>query len=976
MSVSFSFRDVFQKPFMAMSSGSLHVAEDSEEYSTPSVVVVSDLTLLSVPGDASCASVLVSRHIQKHMYTRVGPILIAVNPFAPLKPLPPLPSSLPSSDDDSNDGPATGASGGGLYTPAIAALYATAASADGGATFLPPHVFAVAASAMRALSSAGTGEPQVIIVAGESGAGKTEACRQVMQFVCLRSKTDTSSSSASASSTRPSTPRSKVNVRRTEVLSELLMRSSPLLEGFGNATTRRNRNSSRFGKFMVLSIDRTRFGVHSAQIDTYLLEKWRVARVRAGSDSTYHVFHYLLAGADEEYRRAWHLPPRASASGKPPEDAFRYTRGTASARHGGPEADAAGLAEIRDALAIACVSTEEVTIVTQLIAAILHLGNVAFYEDEDAGCARTIGYTPSSPASPDTSTRQRTATKDGSESQKTDEFAVIADGKSAVEVAAELLGVEADRLATALVTKTVVAGRGGGRGRGSMHQQKLSTSQAEVSRDSLACAMYQRLFSWVVASINRAASTEASSVGAGEASNTAWLARLSILDIYGFEVFPENEFNQLCINYVNEKLQQIFVERTLRAEQEEYAREGIPWEHVDYFDNAGVCELLEGTTPKAPSILALLDEQCAFSSATPDAWVRSLNSGLGSSSFLRMPKGDRATSFTVVHYAGHVSYDASGFIEANRDTLNPDLVEVALESRFPFVCALFADAAEASRSGKRPPSAGSQFRLQVQGLAKTLRASEPHYIRCIKPNAEAAPAPKVDRNMILEQVRHLGIAENTRLRQGGYALRIPYSAFRQRFGVLLSTSTTSSSTKELCRIICMQPRETAPNEAPPPRFIENEGFRMGATKIFIRRAADVQALEAARISRQERLITALQAYQRAKIYRKRFLQKRACAIGIQATMRRLLAQRYAHKRRATIKLLQDYARVKAARVYFLKWRRAIRTMQRHTRFWILRGRCRKHIGLMIRIQVRSRSSSSLFLYYVMCTFRSPIFWRA
>ena len=151
---------------------------------------------------------------------------------------------------------------------------------------------------------------------------------------------------------------------------------------------------------------------------------------------------------------------------------------------------------------------------------------------------------------------------------------------------------------------------------------------------------------------------------------------------------------------------------------------------------------------------------------------------------------------------------------------------------------------------------------------------------------------------------------------------------------------------------------------------------MGATKIFIRRAADVQALEAARISRQERLITALQAYQRAKIYRKRFLQKRACAIGIQATMRRLLAQRYAHKRRATIKLLQDYARVKAARVYFLKWRRAIRTMQRHTRFWILRGRCRKHIGLMIRIQVRSRSSSSLFLYYVMCTFRSPIFWRA
>ena len=900
---------------------------------------VSDLTLLAEVADASVAAVLTARHANGEMYTSVGPILIAVNPFGALQP------ARPPRGHNKEDG---------LYSHAVAMQYATA-SDDGWE--MPPHVFAVAARSMSRLSTAGTGEPQVVIVAGESGAGKTEACRQVMRFVCLRSARTTPLAHGTPprpgrnqQPPPPPSPRSVANAKRTAALSDLLMRSSPLLESFGNATTGRNRNSSRFGKFMTLDIDRARFGVHAAEVTTYLLEKGRVAGHRGGADSNFHIFHYLLAGIEEGYRRTWALPSTA-----PAEDAFRYTRGTASTRHGGAKADAAGLSEVRAALTVACVPSEEVDMVLQLVAAILHLGNVEFAEHESTNTTRAVGFVPahapSSPSAP--SQRQRVASSDESPSERSRA------SPNHVELAAQLFGVTPESLHGALVTKTVIAGRGGGSGRGSMHQQQLSVSQAEVSRDSLACAVYQRLFAWVVATINKAAVATAADI-TDQNKGPALQARMSLLDIYGFEVFATNEFAQLCINYTNEKLQQIFVERTLRAEQEEYAREGIPWEHVDYFDNAGVCELLEGPSPKAPSVYALLDEQCAFASGTADAWVRAMNSGLSSSAFLKVPKGDRAT-FTVVHYAGEVEYDERGFLEANRDTLNPDLVECMLSSRYPFICSLFEDAATVARSGKRPPSAGSQFRVQVQGLAKTLRSSAPHYIRCVKPNAQAAPL-KFDTEMVLEQVRHLGIAENTRLRQGGYAMRMQFDAFRRRFGVLLPAASLADSSgaalQGMCRTICSKPRSPpqAWNGRPPPpaapQLVEADGFRLGATKVFVRRATDVRALESARLARLNALVTALQAFFRSKVDRARFLAMRAGAIRIQATQRRVLAQRLALKRQNSIKLLQDLARVKQHRAYFLAWRRALRTMQRHTRLWLVRGRCRKNLPLMIKIQVR------------------------
>jgi myosin I len=270
---------------------------------------------------------------------------------------------------------------------------------------------------------------------------------------------------------------------------------------------------------------------------------------------------------------------------------------------------------------------------------------------------------------------------------------------------------------------------------------------------------------------------------------------IGVLDIYGFEIFQHNNFEQICINFVNEKLQQIFIELTLKSEQEEYEREQIPWEHIKYFNNKPCVELIE----KRGGILSILDEECTLGHGTDETFLTKLISNCRSNEYFSA-EGRSPSGFTMKHYAGQVNYNTSGWLDKNKDTLYNDLqtlLETACNN--PFIQQLYPP--QEIQSKKRPPTAGSQFKVsfisfsffsttfgspdhfvqnQVTALVETLMSCHPHYIRCIRPNTLKAPK-NVDMVLTMNQVQYLGLAENVRVRRAGFVYRETFAKFYRRF---------------------------------------------------------------------------------------------------------------------------------------------------------------------------------------------------
>ena len=493
---------------------------------------------------------------------------------------------------------------------------------------------------------------------------------------------------------------------------------------------------------------------------------------------------------------------------------------------------------------------EEQKELIEILASVLQIGNVTFGEDE---LGKAVVYE-----------------------------------NEAINAVSKIIGVDIEKFKHSLTHRTIEA-------HGDLITSPLDRDLSFYARDALAKAIYTRLFDWLVSRINQSLQTPAS------LSRAKTNHVLGILDIYGFEVFQTNNFEQLCINFCNEKLQQLFIELTLKQEQEEYLKEGIEWESVTYFNNKVICDLIE---EKHVGIIALMDEECLRpGDATDLTLLEKMNERLASHphyifassrASLMIRKSVGGNEFQLRHYAGDVKYNVDGFLDKNNDLLFRDLKEAMSVSENGIMKVLFPPS-EFLSSKKRPDTAITQFKNSLNKLMDILVSKEPSYIRCIKPNDVQAPNT-FDTELIRHQVKYLGLMENLRVRRAGFAYRRDYEAFLKRYKCLSKETwphwngTPKDGVQALVKSLNYGP----------------EDYRMGNTKIFIRLPKTLFSTEDAFQQQKNYLASVIQARWKGRKQRKLYLKIRASIILYQALVRRHLAKKRLGERRHAVEKIRFF----------------------------------------------------------------------
>ncbi|CCK68285.1 myosin 3 KNAG_0A06240 [Huiozyma naganishii CBS 8797] len=713
-------------------------------------VGVSDLTLLSTISDESINDNLKKRFLNGSIYTYIGHVLISVNPFRDL----------------------------GIYTAAVLESYRGKNRLE-----VPPHVFAIAEAMYYNMKSYNTN--QCVIISGESGAGKTEAAKRIMQYIA-------------AASTSHSESIGKIK--------DMVLATNPLLEAFGCAKTLRNNNSSRHGKYLEIKFN-SQFEPCAGNITNYLLEKQRVVS-QIKNERNFHIFYQFTKGASDAYRQTFGVQ-------KPEQYIYTSASGCTSVDN---MDDVKEFGETLKAMQIIGLSQEEQDQIFRVLSSILWIGNITFAENEEGSAA-------------------------------------VRD-TSVTDFVAYLLQIDAALLTQSLVERTMETNHG--MRRGSIYHVPLNVVQATAVRDALAKAIYNNLFDWIVDRVNV-------SLQAYPGADKS----IGILDIYGFEIFEHNSFEQICINYVNEKLQQIFIQLTLKQEQETYEKEQIEWTPIKYFDNKVVCDLIEAKRP--PGIFAAMNDSVATahadSNAADQAFAQRLNL-FSTNPYFEL----RQNKFVIKHYAGDVTYDINGITDKNKDQLQKDLIELMGTTQNPFIHTIFP--AEIDKdSKKRPPTAGDKIIKSANELVETLSKAEPSYIRTIKPNETKSPTD-YDNHRVLHQVKYLGLQENVRIRRAGFAYRQTFDKFVERFYLLsphcsyAGDYTWQGETLDAVKHILI---DTA---------IPQKEYQLGTTSVFIKTPETLFALEHMRDRYWHNMAARIQRAWR------RFLQRRIdAAIRIQRIIR-------------------------------------------------------------------------------------------
>ncbi|SPQ19096.1 821b4c22-5052-40eb-93df-7bf7ac466141 [Thermothielavioides terrestris] len=679
-----------------------------------------DMAELTHLNEASVVHNLHTRYMSDLIYTYSGLFLVTVNPYA----------SLP------------------IYTNEYINMYKGRSREDN-----KPHIFAMADEAFRNLVE--ENENQSILVTGESGAGKTENTKKVIQYLA-----------AVANSQSPVKARGKQHSN----LSAQILRANPILEAFGNAQTVRNNNSSRFGKFIRIQFNRDG-SIAGAFIDWYLLEKSRVVRINA-QERNYHIFYQLLRGADRRMKQEFFL------DGLDVED-FVYTRDGQESIAG--VLDREEWSSLMEAFTVMGFSDEEQSSILRTIAAVLHLGNLSVVK----------------------------------ESRSTDQARLAPDAEDVAARVCKLLGVPLEPFLRGLLHPRVKAGR--------EWVEKVQTpEQVRFSIDALAKGIYERGFGDLVTRINR----QLDRAGMGLDDTTRFIG---VLDIAGFEIFEHNSFEQLCINYTNEKLQQFFNHQMFVLEQEEYAREQIEWQFIDFGkDLQPTIDLIELSNPIG--IFSCLDEDCVMPKATDKTFTEKLNSLWDKKSQKYRPSR-LGQGFILTHYAAEVEYATEGWLEKNKDPLNDNLTRLLAASTDKHIANLFADCADQDdeTGGMRSRVKKGLFRTvaqrhkeQLSSLMAQLHLTHPHFVRCILPNHAKRPR-QFSGPLVLDQLRCNGVLEGIRIARTGFPNRLPFTEFRQRYEVL-------------CRDM---PKGYLEGQAAAKIMLDKFGldktlYRIGLTKVFFR----------------------------------------------------------------------------------------------------------------------------------------------
>uniref|UniRef100_A0A8D2CJ85 Unconventional myosin-VI n=1 Tax=Sus scrofa TaxID=9823 RepID=A0A8D2CJ85_PIG len=637
---------------------------------------------------------------------------------------------------------------------------------------MPPHVFAIADKAFRDMKVLKLS--QSIIVSGESGAGKTENTKFVLRYLTESYGTG-------------------------QDIDDRIVEANPLLEAFGNAKTVRNNNSSRFGKFVEIHFNE-KSSVVGGFVSHYLLEKSRIC-VQGKEERNYHIFYRLCAGASEDIRERLHLSS---------PDNFRYLNRGCTRYFANKETDkqilqnrkspeylkAGSLKDpllddhgdfIRMCTAMKKIGLddEEKLDLFRVVAGVLHLGNIDFEEagSTSGGCNLKNKST------------------------------------QALEYCAELLGLDQDDLRVSLTTRVMLTTAGGAKG--TVIKVPLKVEQANNARDALAKTVYSHLFDHVVNRVNQCFPFETSSYFIG------------VLDIAGFEYFEHNSFEQFCINYCNEKLQQFFNERILKEEQELYQKEGLGVNEVHYVDNQDCIDLIEA---RLVGILDILDEENRLPQPSDQHFTSAVHQKHKDHFRLSIPRKSKLAihrnirddeGFIIRHFAGAVCYETTQFVEKNNDALHMSLESLICESRDKFIRELFESSTNNNKDTKQKAgklsfiSVGNKFKTQLNLLLDKLRSTGASFIRCIKPNLKMT-SHHFEGAQILSQLQCSGMVSVLDLMQGGFPSRASFHELYNMYKKYMPDKLARLDPRLFCKALF---KALGLNEI---------DYKFGLTKVFFR----------------------------------------------------------------------------------------------------------------------------------------------
>ncbi|CAM4593667.1 unnamed protein product [Leuciscus chuanchicus] len=770
-----------------------------------SVEGVDDMIRLGDLSEAGLLRNLLVRHKQGFIYTYIGSVLVAMNPY----------QMLP------------------IYTADQVHQYHGRKLGE-----LPPHIFALADSCY--FNMCRNKRNQCCIISGESGAGKTESTKLILQFLAAVSG-------------------------QHSWIEQQIIQANPVLEAFGNAKTIRNDNSSRFGKYVEIFFNKQGV-IEGARMEQYLLEKSRVC----------------------------HQGDCLTCDGR--DDADEFGR-------------------IRAALKILTFSDQDCWEIFKLLAAILHMGNIDFKS--------TIMNN-----------------MDSCDVLSSNHFSVTA----------KLLEAEDEILEKSLTHRSFMTNR-------EIVTKALSSEQATDTRDAFAKALYGRLFVWMFTKIN-------SAIHKPQTDESSYTRKyIGLLDIFGFENFPQNSFEQLCINYANEHLQQFFVSHIFKLEQDEYSKEGISWKRITFSDNQKTLDLL---AVKPLNILALIDEESHFPKGTDATMLNKMNQEHNGNKLYISSKSKHGMHFGVQHFAGLVYYDCEGFLEKNRDALSMDIMELVRKSSSKLLKQIFEkemntnsvknankinkiimtpknSLRQLNDSRRQTSTLSGQFRQSLDSLMKALSLCQPFFIRCFKPNDKKRPM-FFDRELCMQQIRYSGMLETIRIRKLGYPIRHTFKDFLYRYRVLLKSVDCDPNTEppsNCCAAICRA------------MIKDEEDWKIGKNKIFLRDHHD-SFLEMEREQELYRKALIIQRVMLAHKDRGAFVKKRRAALVLQKNWR-------GHRDRTGFcKLKQGFARLQAKvrsrqlHTEYMRRRAAAVTLQTQTRGYLARKdlKCKKTAVILLQAQTR------------------------